>query len=682
MARQLLQDRTPAAYAGVEFYARHHETEDAGALAWLVVGYAHVLDGDYAKAIDPLKHALPHAGDLGDYVSYYLASAYFQTGQLDKSAAIFAKFDTDYPNSLLARDAHVAYARNLIAANKPKDAIALLEKDRKPLRSDLELVLGRAYEAAGQNSQAIAIFRNLYFNLPLSLEAPLAQTELNKLSASAKYAPTLAERETRASLLFDARHYDEASQAYNSLLDSLSAEQKPGVQLKLAIAWYHLGRDKDAQKILTSLDHLPPEAEATRLYYLEESAQDANDEAGFLQYLNQLRQKAPTSRWLERALLSAGNFYLLKPDFDKAIYYYNELHERFPKSAIAPYAHWKVAWLNLQQGRDDIAKKEFDNQVALYPASPQVSAALYWRARLAEEDKQPAVARAYYKKLVERFPNYYYGNLAQQRLTTLPASADPPSIPLLDHVPPLNFPKIADADIPDDNLRVQKAELLDNGALVDFAIRELQGADDEDKGTWYPVEAAKLYQNAGRYDLAIEALKHAVPNYFALDLSSLPRSYWEALFPKAYWPQLTKFAAANHLDPYMVASLIRQESEFNPNAISSANAVGLMQLLPRVGSNVARQERIRFHPQELLVPTVNLQLGTRYFRDMVNKFGSFEYALAAYNAGDTRVNAWMGLGKYRDIAQFVESIPFTQTREYVEAIMRNANMYRQLYGTK
>src|SRR5207244_8430383 len=81
MARQLLQDRTPAAYAGVEAYARRHSKEDAGALAWLVVGYSHVVDRDFAKAIDPLNHAKPLAGDLGDYVSYYLANTYFQTGR-------------------------------------------------------------------------------------------------------------------------------------------------------------------------------------------------------------------------------------------------------------------------------------------------------------------------------------------------------------------------------------------------------------------------------------------------------------------------------------------------------------------------------------------------------------------------------------------------------------------------
>ena len=97
-------------------------------------------------------------------------------------------------------------------------------------------------------------------------------------------------------------------------------------------------------------------------------------------------------------------------------------------------------------------------------------------------------------------------------------------------------------------------------------------------------ETAKLYEDAGRYDGAIQVFKRAVPNYFAVDLPTLPRPYWEALFPKPYWPDLKKFSSQNALDPYLVASLIRQESEFNPGAVSRANALGLMQLLPKVGS--------------------------------------------------------------------------------------------------
>jgi len=358
------------------------------------------------------------------------------------------------------------------------------------------------------------------------------------------------------------------------------------------------------------------------------------------------------------------------------------LQQRFPNGSRASYAHWKAAWLTLRQGRNEEAKQEFDEQIARYPAGNETSAALYWRARLAEEDNQPGMARAYYQKLADRYRNYYYAELGRQRLKKLPAAAGPSGpYPLLDRIPPLNAEKVVLSDPPSDDLHLQKAELLGNGGLVDFAVRELQAAA-ADGGNWAVAETAQLYLDTGHYDRAIEAMKHSLPSYFAVDIPDLPREYWEALFPRPYWTDLKKFSLANGLDPYLVASLIRQESEFNPVAVSRANAVGLMQLLPKTGKLVAHQEKLRrYNPSQLYTPAVNLQLGTRYFRGMVDQFGgSIEYALAAYNAGSDRVEEWLGQGKYRDAQEFVESIPFTETREYVQAILRNTSVYRQLYG--
>jgi soluble lytic murein transglycosylase len=147
---------------------------------------------------------------------------------------------------------------------------------------------------------------------------------------------------------------------------------------------------------------------------------------------------------------------------------------------------------------------------------------------------------------------------------------------------------------------------------------------------------------------------------------------------------LQKNSIQQQLDPDLVASLIRQESEFNPTAISRANAMGLMQLLPNVGKGLAREMNIRnFSSDDLLQPATNLQLGTRYFKRIVDHYdGQIEYALAAYNAGENRVEEWRKSGDFRDKEEFVESIPFTETREYVQAILRNAEFYKLLYGSK
>jgi len=683
MARQLLQDRTPAAYAGVEGFARRHPKEDAGALAWLVVGYGHILDRDYARAIDPLNRAKPRAGDLGDYVNFYLGTAYYQTGRQAEAVATLGGFDKTYPESLLVRDTHVAYGNALVADGRAQDAVELLENDRQPIRADLEFALGKAYEVAGQPVKAWAIFRNLYYTMPLSWEASQTEGELRKLAGTPETQPaSFAERKTRADLLAKGKQYNEAANEYRDLLNDAGAEGRLPIQMAMAEALRHAGREKEAKKALESMPETTPEMNAERLFNLGEIARGANDDDGFLRMLEQLRQTAPTSSWLEQALLSAGNIYLLRRDYDRAIDSYRELQQRFPNGGRASYAHWKATWLSLRQGRRADAEKGFDEQIELYPSSGEVPAALYWRARLAEEDGEPAKARAYYQKVSDRFRNYYYGELAREQIRKLKSDSEPVHYALLDRVPPIDASaKVTEDALPTDNLRVQKAQLLENGALLDFAVRELRAAADEGSGNWLAPETAHLYADAGRYDMAIEVLKRAVPSYFAVDLPSLPRSYWEALFPKPYWIDLKKFSSSNALDPYLVAALIRQESEFNPSAVSRANAVGLMQLLPKVGKSVAKQEKLKhFSSTQLFTPGVNLQLGTRYFRGMVDKFGAFEYALAAYNAGADRVQDWLGQGKFRDAPEFVESIPFTETREYVQAILRNASVYRQLYG--
>ena len=462
-----------------------------------------------------------------------------------------------------------------------------------------------------------------------------------------------------------------------------SPSDRPEIQLALAVALHKSGQDKEAKKVLDALESSAPDINTQRLYNLGEIARGSSDEDGFLRYLGELRQSAPTSLWLQQALLSAGNFYLLKPDYDKAIDAYRELQQRFPNAGRASYAHWKVAWLSLRQGRTAEAKAGFEQQIGLYPTSAEVPAALYWRARLAEEDKDTAMARAYYQKLSERFRNFYYGELARRRLREIPVAmailrtmlcwtAFLRSTPGPASRPPIRRPTTC---------VIRRRKCWRTAACWILPCANCKPRPPKTRETGWRPRPRNSTKTRDAMTERFSVFKRAVPNYFAVDLPTLPRPYWEALFPKPYWPDLKKFSSQNALDPYLVASLIRQESEFNPGAVSRANALGLMQLLPKVGSAVAKQEKLRhFSSDQLFTPEVNLQLGTRYFREMVDKFGAFEYALAAYNAGTNRVDDWLGQGKYRDPQEFVESIPFTETREYVQAILRNANVYRQLYG--
>jgi soluble lytic murein transglycosylase len=680
MAQQLLQNRTPQAYAGVEAYAHQHKADEAGPLAWLVLGYAHYLDNDFPKALTSWQQAKGVAPVLGDYLAYLNASAYQAQQKNSDVITTLSDFEQKYPDSLLVHDAGLMYARALTASGAPQRAVAYLEKRRQPVHADFEFALAQAHQQAGEKDKAAEIFRRIYFELPLSPEADTAAFELRAMGEM-QPAGSFEDRRSRAELLLKGKRYQPAANDLSPLLEHAPSSALTELQVEFANALYRLHKRDDAQHLFEGIAQSAtavPETKAQALYFLAEIAREKNDNDHRTELIVQLRTVAPESSWLQEALLSAGNMYLLKKDYETAVRFYSEIYQRQRNGRFSPYAHWKAAWLTYRLGKKDDAKKLFDEQLDFYPTSAEVPAAIYWRGRLAETDGDQPLARAYYSKLSEKYRYFYYANLGRDRLSKIGAEnvADPPVLNKLSlpSAPPQKW------EAPEDNIRAQKAQLLANAALFDFAVKELQAAAS---GTpsWQAQATALIYADAGYYHRGIEALKRAVPNYFSANLNQLPRPVWQGLFPRPYWDELKKDSLQNSLDPFLMASLIRQESEFNPSALSRANAFGLMQLLPKVGKGLAKEVKIKnFSTDVLFTPNVNLELGTRYFRHMVDHYnGQIEYALAAYNAGEERVDDWRKSGDFRDVEEFVESIPFTETREYVQAIMRNAVMYKLLY---
>jgi len=163
-------------------------------------------------------------------------------------------------------------------------------------------------------------------------------------------------------------------------------------------------------------------------------------------------------------------------------------------------------------------------------------------------------------------------------------------------------------------------------------------------------------------------------------LPDIPNEAWRTAFPLPYESSLRSAAAGNNVDPMFMAGLIRQESAFESNAVSHQGAMGLMQVMPGTASKLARQLRVRYARASLTDPGYNLKLGARYLADLLQIFGTHEAVLAAYNAGEDRVVQWTAGQNYLETAEFVESIPFTETRDYVQIVIRNADVYRQIYN--
>jgi soluble lytic murein transglycosylase len=683
MAQQLIEYRTPAAYTGVENYATKHAGTEPGALAWFAIGYAHYLDAQYPAALTAFQKAQPYIGELKDYTTFFIGNSYVLSNNPEPALTFLRDFGTRFPDSVYANDATLAYARALLATNRPETAIQVLAK-RTGGGADGEYLLGKAYVQNGQGRTGAEILRKVYYNYPNSQQADLAENDLKKIPEAAMLPPvTYGERERRADGLYKARRWQQAADEYKAMVDIAPAGQQSQVDIRLANSLMKLNDNRGAKDALARVPDDGSEASAEKWYQSAEIARNTNDEAQLSTILQHMRATTPKSPWLESALFTAGNMYLLQENYDRAIDYYKEIHDRFPDSSKASYAHWKCAWLTYRQNHPDQAKKYFDQQIEFYPASNEAPNAIYWRGRMAEDDHDYGLARSYYLKLTDRYRNYYYGVAARKRLATMP-DAQPVPVAGLQRIPGLTKiePESLQTSAPTDDLHYNRSRLLENAGALDLAVRELQ-AGTTSGPSWEMVEIARMYTAAGEYYRALQALKRAINGYFAMDLNALPQPYWEALFPRPYWDALRRYSDENGLDPYLVASLIRQESEFNPGAVSRANAYGLMQLLPSTGKTTAKQVGLHnYKTDSLLDPTTNIQLGTKYFREMVDHFGGqVEYALAAYNAGDSRVETWRSKASYRDIEEFVESIPFTETREYVQAIMRNAEVYKRVYKT-
>ncbi len=677
MAQQLATLRTPAAYAGVSAYAHSH-TGEAAAAAYLALGHAYLLDKRYAEAESALAQARSADGELSDYVDFLDAQASQGAGDNPAAENILHGFTARYPESIFDDQAPELEASVLLAMSKLTAARQVLASAAGLPAADrpaFQLVEGEVEQALGQQQAAEATFKRLLLSHPLSPEAQTARAKLTESGAEATL--TVADLRSLADAYYNAGRYDEASEQFRVLArePGLDAATRQVFAVSEAACELKLKRLTPAQ--VQGLPDSDDENGAHRLDLLMELARGRDDQADEQRIVAEMETRFPHSPWLADALFSSGNMYLLKRDYPTAIKYYSELAAQFPGDKNAAAAHWRSGWLSYRLGLYENAERMFDEQIHLYPGAVETVSALYWRGRLYETlDHNSALAAANYRTIVRAYQHFFYAQMARKRLPTL-GGTEPVSDPQLDRFQPVPLPHLVDT-FPEDSPHLAKARLLANAGLNEYIAQEIKA--DPDSTNWSALAEAQIYSSYGETFRAVRSLKRALPGSASASIESIPLVYWRILFPEPWWDTIQAESAKNNLDPYLVASLIRQESEFDPTAISHANAYGLMQLLPSVGKKMAHEEGITsFQTFQLLDPAMNIRLGTRYLRQMLDRFGGVqEYALAAYNAGDSRVADWQAAGPYSGIDEFIESIPFTETREYVEAILRNEETYRAI----
>jgi soluble lytic murein transglycosylase len=677
MAQQLAMMRTPEAYAGVTAYARKH-TGEAAAAAYLALGHAYLLDRRYADAEIALRQARKAGEDLADFADFLNAQASHAAGDDAAAESLLRGFMERYPDSIFDDQVPELEANVLLALNNPGGALKVLQKAAGLAaedRSGFQLAMGKAQYALDDMAAAEVVFKQLLLDHPLSPDAQQARAKLTQMGVEGTL--TSQELSSLADAYYKGGRYADAAEQYRALMHMPGLSERDRNTFAVSAAACEWKLKKLTPATVQGLPDTEDDNGARRLYLLMELARDRDDTADQQRIVELMETRFPRSQWLAEALFSSGNMYLLKRDYQHAVEYYKYLADHFPDGKNAASAHWRAGWLSYRQKLYPDAASLFEDQIRLYPSASETVAALYWRARLYEVmDHKPAMAAANYRAIVRTYQHFFYAQMSRARLAEL-GDTEAVTAPQVDRIQPLPLPKLVDT-FPSDSPQLAKARLLANAGLNEYIAQEI--AADPDSESWSALAEAQIYASYGETYRAIRSLKRALPYATSAPIASIPLAYWRILFPEPYWDTIKAESAKNNLDPYFVAALIRQESEFNPSVISYANAWGLMQLLPSVGKQMAREEGMtHFQTFQLLDPETNIKLGTRYLREMLDHLGNVpEYALAAYNAGESRVVDWESAGPYGGMDEFVESIPFTQTREYVQAILRNMETYKAI----
>ena len=338
-----------------------------------------------------------------------------------------------------------------------------------------------------------------------------------------------------------------------------------------------------------------------------------------------------------------------------------ELAQRHPQAPQAPLAQFRAGLLAFSLD-PTTAGATFDTLVRRYPTDDEAIAARYWAARADHSGGRRQDAERRWREIIAASPLSYYAQLSARRLGVAPWSA--PAGP--DTVAPV-------AAVDSALARVSMLEALGMDVEARFELEALA-----ERAGRTPADAAAIAQGLVAAGQPSRALRVAVK---ALDGAVGSRALLRAAYPVVHKDALVEESRRNGLDPALVAGLIRQESSFNPKAVSPAGARGLMQLMPVVGAAIARSRAYPMWNQVLLLdPDVSLELGAAHLATSLKPGASPARALAAYNAGGSRVNRWIQRPGAEDPELFAEWIPYTETRDYVRIVQRNAQIYRALYG--
>jgi peptidoglycan lytic transglycosylase len=639
--------------------------------------------GDLASAL-PLFTTLASAyPELGDYHLYFAGVIHLRLGHDADAEAALAQVLRAYPQSVKASAAALELGRLLMRAGRIAEARPVLQRALNAAETatveNARLELALADERAGAIPAAFAALMYVRRNAIGSAAAHTAKQHVQALRAThPELAPASADRLDEARLLLAEHDYAAAEALARQVVQQPDGTDPADALRVVADAVSASGRTEAGLRVLRDLvDHYPNSAAAPdALLRLGAVLWNRDQDEDALRIYQEFVRRYPQQAQAAEALYAIGRIRERAGRSQAAIDAYAELVRRHPESKTAAEARWRIGWIHYGARDWSPAAAAFEQLATRAPGSRDRTQALYWQARALEQGGRRDPARTRYQQIVEESPNDYYALWAEQRLRAAAAlgslGLDQDGTAARTHDPPASV--TSDPPPATDPFHFTRWDELKAAGVYSLARGELAAVErnhsDDDTTLRYVLRA---YQTVDGYAAALRLLRRLEGG---LKLSSAERD--RLLHPLAFWTIVRQEASANGVDPLLVEAMMRQESLFDPEARSSADARGLLQLLPATAQRVASGGGV--DAAALTQPEVNIRLGVRYLSTLLARFGGDALkAIAAYNGGENAMTKWEQRFTGLEADAFVESITYRETRDYVKRVVTNYRTYQQLY---
>lgn len=620
---------------------------------------------------------------IGDYADWMRAELLLESSRAAEAADVAARALETHPDSplraeMLAIQGHALAASQDEAGARVAWRQALDISRDEDLRAQLLLATARSQERKGELDPSIETHRVLWHLYPLSEEAAVSAARLDELEGLlGEPLRSASDWRRRADNLYRARRNPEALAAYEKAIAmGLPKSQNARAQRRLAQTLFRM---RDYPRAVEAFAALPQTDDVPIWHARSMARADRVNEA--IEEFKRIAQErrgphALRARFLAALLLEG------RGRTDEARELLESLTRTRTTTSVRRASLWRLGWSAFREGRYPEAIHAIDQLIESEADPIGGLRDRYWRARALErmsrrgashDPDAAAAALREYRSMALEFPLTYYGWRARLRLPDRHEGQDAP------RTPDAGFAAGRRKITPDD---LERVRILVEAGLEERALDELSGIARRVGGLEDRLEIAQLFRSAGHFRgaqrMVIDPYKLALARGPSPTLEEL---WWHA-WPAAYLDLVEEATSApESVDAALVLSIMREESGFRPKVVSPVGARGLLQIMEPTGERLARAVgRPAFDADDLFDPRINIQLGAYYLRELSERFdGRLSAAIASYNAGPQAVSGWLEARGELEDDEWVEAIPFEQTRSYVKRVLRSLQAYRLLY---